>query len=343
LNFKSIITLGAINLHTILTFSLLAPYVAPQSGIRMTSSKFAIPFLAASVIFRRHPIFQLSFEFYLDPANPTSTFDTNPEIVEEHNLVGDNLLFNHSKQLNKTISSVERFPYVAFLYFEQANDTWRCGGTLIAEDIVLTAAHCIPKHDNYSSVTLGGYETYDDRVQENFSINHYEIHPQFVQEGFPTFDLALVRLEKCSGRAPISLSQTSIHNQKLQDGKFISVMHWEDTFDSRGYEQTTTIRDTYVNLDNKCHPWRSRKDLGTLTRQHICTSASLEPSLSPTRGDSGGGLIIKGEAATDDVQIGVISFGYSKKSSSRRIPTVHSDVGSSIDWITSAKNTLSRC
>jgi secreted trypsin-like serine protease len=327
----------------------------------MSPVKLAWPILIVSLFYKQNEgFFANSLESYIQTMR-SDLGDRALEFVYEHGWTAKEQMkaeiINHPPGL-KTKTSHEpifnetnippsddedRFPYVAFLYFEQNDKAWRCGGTLIAEDVVLTAAHCIPTHgDHYSSVTLGGIETYDDNAQENFELTSYDIHPHFELEGYPLFDIALVRLDRCSGIKPISLSRDMLRN--ADESKHLHVFRWEDTFDEDGYEETTRIRDSAVPLDRQCDPWRSRTDLGTLRSSHICTATTnLDPSLAPTRGDSGGALIIKGRNANDDVQVGVVSFGYSKKSSKNRVPTVHSNVETSYNWIDTTKENISQC
>jgi len=237
-----------------------------------------------------------------------------------------------------------RYPYVAYIYLDKEDLVWRCGGTLIAQDVVLTAAHCLPKSGTFSgSVTLGGYESYNNEPQENFKINSIVKHPRFSWIGYPDNDVAIVKLDRCSGVQPITLKQPG--GTQLIDNEVFTVLGWEDTLDDQGYEKETTIQESRVRYNKQCEPWRSRKTLGNMTESMLCTSLDerLSKRVIPKRGDSGGALLIKGQQPKDDVQIGVVSFGYDKPGRKTPVPTVYASVESTFSWILQARNAISQC
>ena len=71
-----------------------------------------------------------------------STFNTfNGTLTNETNHTNE----PQTRIVGGSIASANRYPYFAFLTFAtKSNDyVFECGGTLIHEDIVLTAAHCL--------------------------------------------------------------------------------------------------------------------------------------------------------------------------------------------------------
>jgi secreted trypsin-like serine protease len=268
-----------------------------------------------------------------------------------------------------------RYPYVAYIYLDEDDMVWRCGGTLIAPDVVLTAAHCVPKGNTFfGTVTLGGYESYNNEPQENYRIISIVRHPEYSGwTGYPNNDFAMVTLDRCAGVPPVTLHRPG--QLQLLDKELYTVLGWEDTFDEHGYEKYATIRESAVYLDESCEPWRSRTSLGTMTENMICTSVSLSTAVSytssnsgnvlssmhsitatsatataasaaasiPKQGDSGGALLLKGSEPKDDIQIGVISFGYDKPGRKKPVPTVYGKLESSFSWISIASNSISQC
>jgi hypothetical protein len=191
-----------------------------------------------------------------------------------------------NKEESKSGTYVGRYPYVAYIYLDEDDMVWRCGGTLIAPDVVLTAAHCVPKGNTFfGTVTLGGYESYNNEPQENYRIVSIVRHPEYSGwTGYPHNDFAMVTLDRCAGVPPVTLHQPG--QLQLLDKEFYTVLGWEDTFDEHGYEKYTTIRESAVYLDESCEPWRSLTSLGTMTENMICTSISLSTAASYTSSNS---------------------------------------------------------
>jgi secreted trypsin-like serine protease len=263
-------------------------------------------------------------------------------------------LHHKEDEVESVAATGGRYPYVAYIYWDEDGAVWRCGGTLIAQDLVLTAAHCLPKSDSFlGTVTLGGYESYNNEPQVNYRIASIVRHPEYSGwTGYPNNDFAIVQLDRCSGVSPVTLNQPG--QLQLVDKELYTVLGWEDTLDAEGYEIYTTIQESMVYLDQSCEPWRSRTTLGTMTDNMMCTSSlPTDESLSrhnttkattiPKQGDSGGALLLKGTHPKDDIQIGVISFGYDKPGRKKPVPTVYGKVESSYSWIFIASNSLSQC
>lgn len=339
----------------------------------MQSTACAVPLFLAVLLQIFFNLFLKSNRF-LTHAHSFSTWYMNQNILKSSPDSATKSAYNATiiserkgddEEESKRETKAGRYPYVAYIYLDEDDVVWRCGGTLIAPDVVLTAAHCLPKSNNFfGTVTLGGYESYNNEPQENYRIVSVVRHPEYSGwKGYPNNDFAMVTLDRCASVPAVTLHQPGqLH---LLDMELYTVLGWEDTFDEQGYEKYTTIRESSVYLDESCEPWRSRTSLGTMTENMICTSVSLSAAsytasnsinlLSsrhttatttaniPKQGDSGGALLIKGSEPKDDIQIGVISFGYDKPGRRTPVPTVYGKVESSFSWISIASNSISQC
>jgi secreted trypsin-like serine protease len=87
-----------------------------------------------------------------------------------------------------TDADPDRYPWAVAI---NGNDRDRCGGTLIDDQHVLTAAHCIGTRT--TTVSLGSH-LYDEG--EEFKIDFYCVHNAYSSSNYYRNDLAIIRLAK---------------------------------------------------------------------------------------------------------------------------------------------------
>ncbi|XP_006055226.3 granzyme B isoform X1 [Bubalus bubalis] len=214
-------------------------------------------------------------------------------------------------------------PYMAYLQYWNQDVRRRCGGFLVRQDFVLTAAHC---HGSSINVTLGAHNIkQQERTQQVILVRTAISHPDYNPKTFSN-DIMLLKLEReakqTSAVKPLSLPRAKA---RVKPGQTCSVAGW-------GRDSTGTYADTLqevkltVQEDGKCeaylHDYYNRAI-------QLCVGDPKTKKAS-FQGDSGGPLVC------DNVAQGIVSYGKSDGST----PRAFTKVSSFLPWIKKTMKSL---
>uniref|UniRef100_A0A672YV67 Peptidase S1 domain-containing protein n=3 Tax=Sphaeramia orbicularis TaxID=375764 RepID=A0A672YV67_9TELE len=199
-----------------------------------------------------------------------------------------------------------------------------CGGFLISEDFVVTAAHCDPKGKPIS-VVLGTHDL--NKVNETM---RYQVekckHPSYKDVGSGN-DIMLLKLStkaKLGHRVqPVQLPKTEM---KVKDKAKCRVAGWGRT--STNSKTSPVLRVAGVSIIN--HK-TCQKEWATVRRpplpKNIICAGGYGTDKGFCRGDSGGPLVHGG------VAVGVVSFNMGYNCDYPNVPNVYTDVSKFLPWI----------
>ncbi len=233
-----------------------------------------------------------------------------------------------------SVAGSTRYPYYAFLGFVIAgtngDECNQCGGTLIHEDIILSAAHCYPGRtstDQASSYVYVGYSN------ENAVTGYYEAgmativpHPQFDSLTYRN-DIMIIKLDK---------KITQVQPVTLNTNAKIPVAGVEETLigfgltSAQGQIGSSVLREAKVNAVNYT---TCQKDYAPITIFNDAMICSYRDGKDTCDGDSGGPNLITGNSPSKDIQVGITSTGHG--CAERDYPGIYTRVSAYTTWIQS--------
>ncbi|CAH1365742.1 brachyurin-like [Tenebrio molitor] len=227
--------------------------------------------------------------------------------------------------INGEEAALGQIPWQAGLYFLGNNITyWFCGGSVISEEWILTAAHCLVEvQEGYAFTGLVDLNNLDVGVSTDAS--YFVLHPNYNATTLDN-DIGLVKikvpLKFDENQAPIALSEDF-----LEDGTDVTLSGW-GVLNDEGDTETANLN--YVNLvvisNNECNEYYG----DFVTDNMVCASSGTSTVKGPCNGDNGGPVVIN--ATTNPVLVAIVSF-ISDQGCESNLPSGYIRTASYRDWI----------
>lgn len=253
-----------------------------------------------------------------------------------------------------TDAEIGRYPYIGTLersppphllpeLIESGGFVWNgslfvmtCGVSLIAPDVVLSAAHCGETFGKKVRIGLHNASFFVDDNNDDFSyyeefrIERAVWHPLYDGSGGLRHDVMVAKLRGRSFFRPVRLND----DPRVPDGSTtLRVVGFgrRDPLDVRSGGGVLQQAEGYVTDERTCNYYYTNENTRakTIFDDMLCVDYSMGRQC---RGDSGSPLIVPGSNdPSEDVQVGIVSFSFN--CAEPPFPGVHASVSHHYDWI----------
>ncbi|KAK9967548.1 hypothetical protein ABG768_001944 [Culter alburnus] len=206
-------------------------------------------------------------------------------------------------------------PYMVSI---QRNNEHICGGFLVSEQFVMTAAHCFTEGERLT-VVFGAHD--HNNGSSRVAVNFYHIHPAFESESLLNV-IMLLQLEKhVELNNNIKWISIPTKEDDIEADTVCSIAGWGSLKINGKGNNHLMETDVAVMNNTKCESKWGKKEYAA--SQMMCVYGDG----GSCDGDSGGPLVC------GDTAVGVTSFGDPEQCNSLELPEVYIKISAYLPWI----------
>lgn len=231
---------------------------------------------------------------------------------------------------NGNLAGRHDFPFKSALLSEHSFGTGLCGSSIISQQSVLTAAHCV--HGSSSSIIVLGASdlanpTEAFQVRFQVSQTQYRVHPNY-RVGIFNSDISVVRFHHRIHRFHDAVNKVLLPTDQMMSELFANVEAISMGYGRFSSSSAFSYRLNYIDVPTITNMVCSIRFPGAIDTSHICTSGITGRGVC--EGDLGGPLVIlRGGVYW---QIGIASL-YANSGCQTFNPSVFTRITSFLPWI----------
>ncbi|XP_022821669.1 trypsin, alkaline C-like [Spodoptera litura] len=229
------------------------------------------------------------------------------------------------KIVGGSLTTVDQYPTIVSLLFSWSATSFfqNCGGTILTNRAILTAAHC-PFRDSPLSWRVRAGSSYANSGGTVYALDSIIINPNYNTWSMD-FDVAIMRTSQViSFNSVVKAASIAGPNYNLADNQAVWAAGWGTT--SSGGPASEQLRHVQVWTVNQiaCRD-RYAAGGGTITDNMLCSGVLDVGGRDQCQGDSGGPLYHNG------IVVGVCSWGFG--CAQPQYPGVNARVSRFSSWI----------